>query len=75
MVNFRDPAVILQDLCAYAFTDKHMNSSSLSNPSFDSDDHEALARPEWSLYVSPPYGRRGPPLTNISNTNNSALHI
>jgi len=77
MVVFRDRAVIAQDFRAYTFTAKHMSSSSLLKPSFDfgSGDHEARARPEWSLYVSPPPGREGPPLTNISNNNNSALRF
>ena len=77
MVVFRDRAVIAQDFRAYAFTAKHMSSSSLLKPSFDfgSGDHEARERPEWSLHVSPPPGREGPPLTNISNNNNSALRF
>jgi len=76
MVVFRDRAVIAQDFRAYTFTAKHMSSSSQLKPSFDlgNGDDEALARPEWSLHVSPPLGRSAP-LTNISDNNNSALHI
>jgi len=67
MVDFQDPALIIQDLCACPFMAWHANLS-LLNPSFDSVDLEALARPGWSLHVSPP-------LPNISNNFNSALRF
>jgi hypothetical protein len=74
MVNFHDPAVIAQDLCEYPFAAKHEGSESLLHPPFDSGGPEALAHPGWSLHVSLP-GCVIPLPHNVSNNNNSALHL
>lgn len=51
MVNYSDPAVILQDGCAYAFAAKRANPESQLT-SFYSGIVEDLACRGWSLLVS-----------------------
>jgi hypothetical protein len=50
MVNYRDPAVVVQDTCAYAFAAKRANLESQLT-SFYSNSVEDLACRGWSLLV------------------------
>jgi hypothetical protein len=52
MVNFQDPEVIAQDICAYAFAAGHAISGRHLNPYFNSDSREALERRGRYLPVS-----------------------
>jgi hypothetical protein len=52
MVNFQDPAVVLQDICALAFAAEHAISGRPLNSYFDSDSREALGLHGWCLHVS-----------------------
>jgi hypothetical protein len=69
MVNYHDPVVILQDVCAYAIAAKYMGSRSQLT-FFDRGNVETLAFCGWTLPVSLP--RRALDSHNISN-NNSVL--
>jgi hypothetical protein len=50
MVNFRDPAVIAQDYCAYNF-EAMLQEATDSEFSFGSGAHQAVAHPGRSLHV------------------------
>lgn len=70
MVNYHDPAVVVQDTCTYAFAAKYMGSGSQLT-SFDSGRDESLACCGWTLLVCLP--RRALDSHNISNNNNPVL--
>src|SRR6266566_7530518 len=70
MVNYHDPDVVQQDMCAYAFAAKYMGSGSQLT-SFGRGSVENRACCGWTLLVCLP--RRALDSHNISNNNNLVL--
>jgi hypothetical protein len=74
MVNFQNPVVVVEDVCACAFAEKYRaRVADQWLTSFNRDSDENLAYCGWTLLVSLPHRALWVDSHNISNNDNPVL--